>query len=129
MSSEQAQTDQRRANLEALMRLGIRPYPHKFATTDTVTALVDRHGARTKEELEASRVATITAGRMLSIRSFGKAGFLVLSDCRRQIQVYVRQDALSERDFAVSKLLDYSDQLGVADHLFRTKTNELSIWA
>ena len=43
--------------------------------------------------------------------------------------MYVRQDALSEREFALSKLLDYGDHIGVAGHLFRTKTNELSIWA
>jgi lysyl-tRNA synthetase class 2 len=129
MSNESEQSDQRRANLEAITRLGFAAYPHKCATTDTVTALVDRHGERAKEELEASRVETITAGRILSIRSFGKAGFLVLSDGRRRIQVYLRQDALSERDFALSKLLDYGDHIGVAGHLFRTKTNELSIWA
>jgi lysyl-tRNA synthetase class 2 len=129
MSNEDTQFDQRRANLDALIALGISPYPHKFETTDTVTALADGHGAQTKEELEATRVETTTAGRILSIRSFGKAGFLVLSDGRRKIQVYVRQDALSARDYAMSRLLDYGDHVGVHGHLFRTKTNELSIWA
>ena len=129
MSSEESQREQRRANLKAIEQLGIRPYPHKFQTTDTVSALVEAHGQRPKEELEASRVGTVTAGRILSIRSFGKASFLVLSDGRRRIQVYLRQDALSERDFSLSKLLDYGDHVGVAGHLFRTKTNELSIWA
>ena len=41
----------------------------------------------------------------------------------------MRQDSLRERDYALSKLLDFGDQIGVAGHLFRTKTNELSIWA
>jgi lysyl-tRNA synthetase class 2 len=129
MSSEAEQTAQRKANLEAITRLGVSPYPHRFETTDTATALVEAHGGRTKEELEASRVDTVTAGRIISIRSFGKASFFVLSDGRSRIQAYVRQDALSERDFAVSKLLDYGDYIGVTGHLFRTKTNELSIWA
>jgi lysyl-tRNA synthetase class 2 len=129
VSSEDAQIEQRRANLQAITDLGIRPYPNKFATTDTVSALVDAHGGRTKEELEAQRVETTTAGRIISIRSFGKAGFFVLSDGRARIQVYLRQDALGERDFALSKLLDYGDQIGVSGHVFRTKTNELSIWA
>ena len=53
----------------------------------------------------------------------------MLSDGRSRMQVYVRQDALSERDYQLSKLLDLGDQIGVAGHLFRTKTNELSIWA
>ena len=80
-------------------------------------------------DLEAPRVDTVTAGRVVSVRSFGKASFLVLSDGRSRIQVYVRQDALSERDYQLSKLLDLGDQIGVSGHLFRTKTNELSIWA
>ena len=53
----------------------------------------------------------------------------MLSDGRSRIQVYVRQDSLSERDYQLSRLLDFGDQIGVAGHLFRTKTNELSIWA
>jgi lysyl-tRNA synthetase, class II len=129
VSSEEAQIQQRRANLEAIRRLGIAPYPTKFPAMHTITDLVDAYGARTKEELDAERIDTVTAGRILSIRSFGKAGFFVLSDGRRRIQVYVRQDALSERDYALSRLLDFGDHIGVAGYLFRTKTNELSIWA
>ena len=129
MSSEANQTDQRKANLEAITQLGIRPYPNRFQSTDTVTALVEAHGTRAKEELEGTRVETTTAGRIISIRSFGKASFFVLSDGRSRIQVYVRQDALNERDYALSKLLDYGDHIGVSGHLFRTKTNELSVWA
>jgi lysyl-tRNA synthetase class 2 len=123
VSSEDDQVGQRRANLEAITNLGIRPYPSRFATTHTVGALVDGYGTRSKEELESGRVDTTTAGRIISIRSFGKASFFVLSDGRARIQVYVRQDALSERDFALSKLLDYGDHIGVSGHLFRTKTN------
>ena len=66
---------------------------------------------------------------MLAIRSFGKANFLAISDGRSRIQIYVRKDALSERDFAAFKLLDFGDFVGVEGHLFRTKTNELTIWA
>jgi lysyl-tRNA synthetase class 2 len=129
MSNEESQRAQRRANLAAIEQLGIRPYPHRFETSDTVSTLVEAHGQRAKEELESARVETITAGRIISIRSFGKASFFVLSDGRRHLQIYVRQGSLSDRDFALSKLLDYGDHVGVAGHLFRTKTNELSIWA
>ena len=129
MSSEVVQTEQRKANLDAIMRLGFAAYPNKFDTTHSVSQLVDGHSAKSKEDLEGSRVDTITAGRIVSVRSFGKASFLVLSDGRSRIQVYVRQDALSERDYQLSKLLDLGDQIGVSGHLFRTKTNELSIWA
>ena len=127
MSTEVVQAEQRRANLEAITRLGFAPYPNKFDTTHSVSALVDGYHAKSKDELEASRVETITAGRIVSVRSFGKASFFVLSDGRSRIQIYVRQDALSERDYQLSKLLDIGDQIGAGGYLFRTKTNELSI--
>ena len=53
---ESEQIRQRRANFEELQRLGVTPYPHVFERTDTIAALVDAHGARTGEELEATRV-------------------------------------------------------------------------
>jgi len=115
--------------MEALARLGVDLYPHEFTRTDTVAELVDAHGAKSKEEFEATRVETTTGGRILAIRSFGKANFLVLSDGRARIQVYIRQDSVPERDFQVFKLLDLGDFVGVAGHLFRTKTNEFTIWA
>ena len=129
MSGEVVQIEQRRANLEAIIRLGFAPYPHKFDTTHSVTQLVESYAAKTGAELEAPRVDTIAAGRIVSVRSFGKASFVVLSDGRSRIQAYLRQDALSERDYQLSKLLDVGDQVGVSGYLFRTKTNELSIHA
>jgi lysyl-tRNA synthetase class 2 len=128
MSNEAEQSDQRRANLQALAALGVDVHPHSFDPTHTVTALVEWHQGTPAPQLEASRVDTVVAGRILGVRSFGKASFLVLSDGRSRIQVYLRQDALSERDFAASRLLDLGDHIGVAGHLFRTKTDELSVW-
>ena len=120
---------QRRANFDDLVRLGIDPYPHKFERSETIAELVAAHGAKSKEELEAETIRTRTAGRILAIRSFGKANFLVLSDGQEKIQLYVRQDSLSEKDFATFKLLDFGDYVGVEGKLFRTKTNELTIFA
>ena len=76
---------QRRANFDELVRLGLDPYPRKFERTDTIAELVSAHGNKTKEELEAAAIQTKTAGRILAIRSFGKANFLVLSDGREKI--------------------------------------------
>jgi lysyl-tRNA synthetase class 2 len=129
MTQEDEQIAQRRAHLEAIAALGVPAYPHRFDLTDTVSALAARHGAATAAELDASPVETTTAGRILAIRSFGKASFLALSDGRSRIQVYVRKDALSERDFELFRLLDIGDLAGVSGRLFRTKTNELTIWA
>ena len=128
-SNEEAQVAQRRANLEAIMALGYAPYPNQFPLRDTVSVLVEAHGDADGAALESSRIETVTAGRILSIRNFGKASFFVLSDGRARIQVYIRQDALGEQAYALSRLLDFGDQIGVSGHLFRTRTNELSIWA
>ena len=129
MSSEDEQISQRRANLEELEKLGVDVYPRKFERQATVSALVDRFGQRTHDELEAEHATTVTSGRILAIRSFGKANFLVITDGRAKIQVYVRQDSLPELDFKIFKLLDFGDWVGVDGRLFRTKTNELTIWA
>jgi lysyl-tRNA synthetase, class II len=127
--SLEEQIQQRRTNLAELAKLGIDIYPRKFERRDTVSALVDRYTTRTHDELESAHVTTVTSGRILAIRAFGKANFLVLSDGRSRIQVYVRQDSLPELDFRIYKLLDFGDWVGVEGRLFRTKTNELTIWA
>lgn len=92
------QLAQRRANLAALVDLGVQPYPHTFRSTDTVSSVVKTHGETAGEHLESERPETRVAGRILVIRNFGKAGFLVISDGVFRLQVYVRKDALSERD-------------------------------
>jgi lysyl-tRNA synthetase class 2 len=123
------QVVQRRANLDELRALGVDPYPSRFDVQDSIDTVVRAHGAKSGEELEAGSITTRTAGRILTIRTFGKANFLVLSDGKTRVQVYVRQDALSERDFKIFKLLDFGDWVGVEGRLFRTKTNEFTIWA
>jgi lysyl-tRNA synthetase class 2 len=126
---ESDQQEQRRANFDELERLGVDPYPHAFERTHTINELVSAFGEKTGPELEAQRIETATAGRIMAMRTFGKANFLVLSDGRSRIQVYIRQDSLPERAFAIFKLLDFGDFVGVSGHLFRTRTNELTIWA
>jgi lysyl-tRNA synthetase, class II len=129
MSTHDEQSQQRQANLAELSTLGVEIYPRSFERQHTISALVESYGQRTHDELEAEHVTTITSGRILTIRSFGKANFLVLSDGHARIQAYIRQDALPELDFKIYKLLDFGDWVGVEGRLFRTKTNELTIWA
>jgi lysyl-tRNA synthetase, class II len=124
---ESDQVVQRKANLDALKQLGVDPYPQRFDGATPISRLVAEHGAKTAAELEAPKIETRTAGRILAIRTFGKAGFLQLSDGRARTQVYVRQDSVSELDFRVFRLLDIGDWVGVDGYLFRTKTNEFSI--
>jgi lysyl-tRNA synthetase class 2 len=129
MSQDLDLVEQRRANLQKLVDLGVAPYPHRFDASSSISALVAEHGARGAQGLEEAGLRASVAGRVLSIRSFGKALFLVLSDGVSKVQAYLRQDALSQRDFAVARALDFGDLVGVEGRLFRTKTNEFSIWA
>ncbi|HIE94575.1 MAG TPA: lysine--tRNA ligase, partial [Acidobacteria bacterium] len=92
------------------------------------TLLVAFPGA-SGDDLDAAQNHTTVAGRILIIRSFGKARFLVISDGVSRLQIYVRKDALSERDFAIAVRLDIGDHIGVEGRLFRTRTDELSVWA
>ena len=129
MSSQEEQIQQRRSNLEELARLGVDTYPSRFDRQHSISELVGQYGERSHDELEAERHETRTSGRILAVRSFGKANFLVLSDGLARIQVYIRQDALPPLDFQIFTLLDFGDWVGVEGRLFRTKTNEFTIWA
>jgi len=125
---ESDQIVQRRANLDALKQLGVDVYTHRFDAQATISAIVDAHGSAAGEALEANHVHTRVAGRILGVRTFGKANFLVLSDGASRLQVYIRQDSVPERAFQIFKLLDFGDWVGVEGRLFRTKTNELTVW-
>jgi lysyl-tRNA synthetase class 2 len=129
MSNEKEQTAQRQAKLDELAAMGVARYPNRFDRSIDVTSLVEEHGPSTAEALESARPEVRVAGRILGIRSFGKASFLVLSDGRERVQVYVRADAVDARSFEIFKRLDMGDHVGVAGRVFRTRTNELSVWA
>jgi lysyl-tRNA synthetase, class II len=121
------QVVQRRANLEELKKLGVDPYPHRFEADAPIEAVVRQYTGSSREQLDEAKPRFRLAGRILAIRPFGKANFVVLSDGRARIQAYIRQDTLSEREFEVFRLLDLGDWVGVEGPLFRTKTNELTV--
>jgi lysyl-tRNA synthetase, class II len=129
MSSEVEQTAQRRAKLDELIALGVPAYPVQFDRTHTVSGLIDTFGSVSGPDLEEAQPQTRVAGRILSMRTFGKANFLVLSDGLKRLQVYVRADSVPERDFAIFKQLDIGDYIGVDGRMFRTKTDELTVFA
>ena len=69
------------------------------------------------------------AGRVMTIRHMGKAGFAHLQQNGERLQIYVKKDAVGERDFQLFKMLDIGDIVGVEGYLFRTRTGELSVHA
>jgi lysyl-tRNA synthetase class 2 len=122
------QFQQRLKKLEKIRALGYNAYPHEFRWTDTPTALIETYGKASAQELEAAKKEVRLAGRILSYRLMGKAGFAHLQGDGRRIQIYVRKDAVGDSGFELFQLLDLGDSIGVRGHLFRTKTGELSIW-
>ncbi len=122
------QFDQRQKKLEQIQALGFNPYPHEFRWSHTVAALLERFGNSSAAELEAAKTEVRVAGRIVSLRLMGKAGFAHLLGSGERIQIYVKKDVVGENGFKLFHLLDLGDSIGVRGHLFRTKTNELSIW-
>jgi len=122
----------RKTKLEEIVKLGQAAYPNRFpASADeiscTVAAVRAKWGEADAEELEASRATVAVAGRIMAIRAQGKAGFATLQQGGERLQIYVRLDAVGEQGFALYKLLDMGDHIGVSGYLFRTRTGELTI--
>jgi len=122
------QFEQRLKKLEQLRALGINVYPNEFRWSATASDIVEKYGNSSAADLEAHKVEVRVAGRIVSYRLMGKAGFAHLQGSGKRIQVYVRKDVVGERGFESFHLLDLGDSIGVTGHLFRTKTGELSIW-
>jgi lysyl-tRNA synthetase class 2 len=119
---------QRHKKLREIEALGEPAYPHRFDRSHTVPEILRQFGDRDAARLESDRVPVRVAGRILSLRGHGKAGFAHLGGDGRRLQIYVKLDAVGERGFALFRLLDLGDIVGVSGHLFRTKTGELTVW-
>jgi lysyl-tRNA synthetase, class II len=124
----QDQFEQRQKKLEQIQALGYEGFPREFRWTDSPADLVGKYSTATGAELEANKKETRLAGRMVSYRLMGKAGFAHLQGAGKRIQIYVRKDVVGEAGFQLFRLLDLGDHIGVRGHLFRTKTGELSVW-
>jgi lysyl-tRNA synthetase class 2 len=127
LSLEQEQFEQRFARIREIEALGFRPYGQRFEFTHTVPQVLAEYGAKTAEVIEAEHPVVRVAGRVLTIRRMGKAGFMHLQGAGEKLQVYVKKDVLTENEFALYKLLDLGDVIGVEGYLFRTRTGELSV--
>jgi lysyl-tRNA synthetase class 2 len=119
--------DLRKTKLEEIEKLGQAAYPNQFPASHTVDAVRAKWGETQTEDLEAKRVTVAVAGRIMAIRAQGKAGFATLQQNGERLQIYVRLDAVGEQGFALYKLLDLGDHIGVSGYLFRTRTGELTI--
>jgi lysyl-tRNA synthetase class 2 len=103
-------------------------YPNSYTATHTIPEIRSTYDPSSTEALEVTpRVEVSVAGRLMAIRVQGKAGFAQLQQSGQRLQIYVRKDDVGEAAFALYKLLDLGDHVGVTGYLFRTRTGELSI--
>ena len=135
----------RRNNLQQLRDLGIDPYPAAEYPVDAWSTEIrssfvdlptmqgpDGEEVPTPATAENSRNVSI-AGRIMSKRIMGKAGFAELQDSKGRIQVYIQRDAIcpdENKDLynvVFKKCLDLGDFIGVKGYVFRTKTGEISV--
>ena len=112
----------RRQKLDKIRALGVEPYGQKFNW--------DHHAAdirRDAEELEKNETHARIAGRIMIRRGQGKTAFCVLRDQSGDIQVYFKRDELPEKEWALFKLVDIGDILGIEGTVFTTHTGELTV--
>ena len=132
--------NERREKLRQIAELGQKQglnaleatYPNHFDATHTVEQILPlgkkADGAdKTAEELAAENIDVSVAGRVMAIRVQGKAGFAQIQQGGQRIQIYVRKDDVGEDAFALYKLLDLGDHIGVKGFLMRTRTGELTV--
>jgi len=121
MSTEPSIREIRLQKLAQMRELGHDPFSiEKWERTDTAAGLL--------EGFEEGKDVSF-AGRVVSYRLMGKAGFAHLSDGDARIQIYVRKDEVTELEWSLYDLIDIGDHVGVKGKLFVTKTGEKSIHA
>ncbi|MEW9111529.1 MAG: lysine--tRNA ligase [Cytobacillus gottheilii] len=117
----------RREKMQNLRDKGMDPFGKRFDRSHQSDVLIDQYGGLEKEEIEEKNVSVTLAGRIMTKRGKGKAGFAHIQDLTGQIQIYVRKDAIGEESYAIFETADLGDIVGVTGTLFKTKVGELSI--
>lgn len=118
----------RREKLKDLEKRGLDPFGHRFDVTSDSKDIKEKYETKTKEELEELQIPVVIAGRIMTKREKGKAGFMHIQDKFGQIQVYVREDKIGE-DYELFERADLGDIVGIEGHVFRTNMGELSVKA
>jgi lysyl-tRNA synthetase class 2 len=128
-STEREIIAQRVRKAEELRKLGVNPFGNGIAARECAQDMFDRHGDRTTEQIAQDPGRWSIAGRVLAIRSFGKAAFLRVEDRSAALQVWVKKDKVGDASFEVFKLLDVGDIVAAEGPATRTKTGELTLEA
>jgi lysyl-tRNA synthetase, class II len=117
----------RREKLHTLREKGLDPFGKRFERTHQTEEILASYNDLEKEELEEKEVSVTIAGRIMTKRGKGKAGFAHIQDLSGQIQIYVRKDAIGDEAYEIFNTADLGDIVGVTGVVFKTKVGELSI--
>ncbi|WP_176752938.1 lysine--tRNA ligase [Tenuibacillus multivorans] len=115
--------------LHALQENGVNVFGDRFDRTHLSKQLIQSYDEFSKEELEEKQIPAMIAGRIMTKRGKGKAGFAHIQDLEGQIQIYVRKDRIGEDAYEVFKQADLGDIVGVKGVVFKTNVGELSVKA
>ena len=131
MSLEDDLFEQRAARVREIEALGYRAFGKRFDFSHTIPDILRDYTAKTAEELTPEGAEPVVrvrvAGRIQTVRRMGKAAFMHIQQNGGRLQLYIKKDALPERDYALFGLLDIGDIIGADGYLFRTRTGELSV--
>ncbi len=119
----------RREKLKELESLGIDPFGSRFDVTSNSKEIKEKYADKTKEELHEVDIPVVVAGRIMTKRGKGKAGFMHIQDKFGQIQIYVKLDNVGEEQYALFEKADLGDIVGIEGTVMRTNMGELSVKA
>ncbi|MGF3106296.1 lysine--tRNA ligase [Rossellomorea sp. DUT-2] len=119
----------RREKMESIRDKGMDPFGKRYDRTHNSSEIKSQFDEFSKEELEEKDIAVTIAGRIMTKRGKGKAGFAHLQDLAGQVQIYVRKDAIGEEAYELFNTADLGDIVGVTGTIFKTKVGELSVKA
>src|SRR5918911_1348938 len=129
-SSIEDQIRLREEKARSLRERGLHPYGNDVQVTTTTAHVREVHSADTAEQLEKEHSPTYSiAGRVMAIRTMGKATFLSLRDRTGDLQAFIKKDKVGEEAYEMLKVLDLGDIAQVRGRAMRTRTGELSIEA
>jgi lysyl-tRNA synthetase, class II len=123
------QMEVRHGKLAKLKEAGHTLYPNDFRPSHNASEVVSKFDQQSDDELKATPVEIRLAGRIMSIRKFGKAAFFHIQDRSGRLQVYAQKERLGDEGYAFFQTLDMGDIVGVWGHPFRTRTKELTVEA
>ncbi|WP_017382091.1 lysine--tRNA ligase [Paenisporosarcina sp. TG-14] len=119
----------RRQKMTSISESGLDPFGGRFERSHLSDGIHSEFEQFSKEQLDEAPHEVTIAGRIMTKRGKGKAGFAHLQDFGGQVQIYVRKDAIGDDAYHLFTTADLGDIVGIRGNVFRTQVGELSVKA